>query len=137
MADYYTHFSCLLDVKTAENVRLAHTFYETLKPQDGSPDWGFRLSSLVINQTNSCLWFTDDTTGVPDHVVEFVLHCANVFGLEGLWGFEWSHGCSKPHLDAYGGGAIALDLTAGLVIGWTNTHEWLSQTLFPDMNIAA
>ena len=134
MADYYTYFSCLLDVKTAENARKAQIFYETLKPQDGSANWGFALS--LISSAPSQLWFDGDINGAPEHVREFALHCASAFGLDGRWGFEWSYGCSKARPDAFGGGAIALDLAAGAVIDWISTYEWLSKALFPDINTA-
>ncbi len=134
MADYYTYFSCLLDVKTAENARQAQTFYEILKPQDGSADWGFALS--LVGSAPSQLWFDGDVDGAPEHVREFVLHCASAFRLEERWGFEWSFGCSKARPDAFGGGAMVLDLAAGTVIDWISTYEWLSKTLFPDINTA-
>ncbi len=43
-------------------------------------------------------------------MIEFVLRCAEVLGLAGLWGFSWSHACSRPRVDAFGGGAHVLDL---------------------------
>ena len=40
-----------------------------------------------------------------------------MLGITGLWGFEWSHTCSKPDLDAFGGGAIVIDLASGETLG--------------------
>jgi hypothetical protein len=37
--------------------------------------------------------------------------------------------CSRPRLDAFGGGAHVIDLGARKSIGWTSTQEWLVAAL--------
>ncbi len=56
------------------------------------------------------LWLHSDEYGEPEHVITFVLRCAEALGLDGVWGFSWSHSCSRPRADAFGGGAHVIDL---------------------------
>jgi hypothetical protein len=129
MADYFTHFSCLLDVGTPENVARALDLYATAPDdEDGLriAD-GFDLS--IQNDSGTELWIHDDCSGDPERVIEFVLLCAGQFDLKGLWGFEYANTCSRPRLDAFGGGAHVIDLDARKSIGWTSTNEWLAIAL--------
>ena len=71
-------------------------------------------------------------SGIAAYVIEFALLCAREFNLTGLWGFEYAHICSKPHLDAFGGGAHVLDLTGRKIVASIGTHDWLSQMLEED-----
>ena len=45
------------------------------------------------------------------------------------WGFEYALTCSRPRLDAFGGGAHVIDLGARKSISWTSTQEWLAAAL--------
>lgn len=132
MADYFTHFSCLLDVRTPENAARALKLYDD-QPEDED---GFRLSDcfhLSLEREGSTeLWIYDDDSGDPERVIEFVLLCAETFDLKGLWGFEYANTCSRPRLDAFGGGAHVIDLGNRKSIGWVSTNEWLTITLSGD-----
>jgi hypothetical protein len=132
MADYFTHFSCLLDVKTPENAARALALHGSA-PED---DDGARLSDgfdlSIQSDAASQLWIRDDGSGDPERVIEFVLLCAEQFDLTGLWGFEYANTCSRPRLDAFGGGAHILDLGARKTIGWVSTSEWLVCALAGD-----
>ena len=125
MADYFTHFSCLLDVGTPENAARALDLYANA-PEDehglGFSD-GFDLS--IQSDGGAELWIHDDCSGDPERVIEFVLLCAEQCDLKGLWGFEYANTCSRPRLDAFGGGAHVIDLGARKTIGWVSTNEWL------------
>lgn len=129
MADYFTHFSCLLDVGTPENAARALELYNHAPvDEDGfSLSDGFLLS--LDGEAGSQLWIRDDASGDPERVIEFVLLCAEQFNLKGLWGFEYANTCSKPRYDAFGGGAHVIDLGARKSIGWVSTNEWLAVTL--------
>lgn len=59
----------------------------------------------------------------------FVLRLAEAFDLKGLWGFTYALTCSRPRIDAFGGGAHVIDLGARKSIGWTSTQEWLAAVL--------
>lgn len=125
MADYFTHFSCLLDVGTPENAARALELYDNAPEDEDGRHFsdGFVLS--IQRESQSELWIQDECSGDPEQVIVFVLLCAEEFGLKGLWGFEYANTCSKPRLDAFGGGAHVIDLGARKTIGWVSTNEWL------------
>jgi hypothetical protein len=88
MADYYTHFSCLIDVGTPENAARALELYNALADDNAAedpPENGFHLS-IQPKHGGSELWMHDDGNGDPEHVIKFVLRCAKEFRLTGLWG---------------------------------------------------
>ena len=58
-----------------------------------------------------------------------MLRLAEDLDLTGLWGFQYALTCSRPRLDAFGGGAHIIDLGARKSIGWTSTQEWLAAAL--------
>lgn len=135
MADYFTHFSCLLDVGTPSNAALAVASFQHLRLEDQEADEpqvsGFDLS-IQDGPESSILWLRDDGHGDIEQVIGFVLRLANDLDLSGLWGFEYSNSCSRPRAGAFGGGAHVIDLGARTTIGWTNTNEWLTAVLNGD-----
>lgn len=58
-----------------------------------------------------------------------MLRLAAEIELTGLWGFDYAMTCSRPRLEAFGGGAHVIDLGARKSIGWISTHEWLTAAL--------
>lgn len=62
-------------------------------------------------------------------VIRFVLRIAEDLDLTGLWGFDYANTCSRPRLEAFGGGAHVIDLGARKSLGWISTHEWLTAAL--------
>ncbi|ODT65215.1 MAG: hypothetical protein ABS75_32475 [Pelagibacterium sp. SCN 63-23] len=131
MADYFTHFSCELDVGSPDNATRALEIYETavLDDDPDHPLWlGFAVS-IDETQNGSILWIRDEESGDPDCVVAFVLACAEAFDLKGLWGFQYANTCSRPRLDAFGGGAHLIDLDARKANDWIGTHDWLTVSL--------
>ncbi len=73
MADYFTHFSCLLDLGTVENAARALDLYaNTPEDEDGLRlSDGFDLS--IQTEGGSELWIHDDCSGDPERVIAFVL----------------------------------------------------------------
>ena len=132
MADYFTHFSCLLDAGTPEKARRAIDFFLELRDEDDQADeprfHGFDLS-LQDGPKSSVLWIRDDESGNIEAVTAFLLRLAEELNLSGLWGFDHSNTCSRLRLDAFGVGAHLIDLGERKVIGWVNTHTWLAQAL--------
>ena len=131
MADYFTHFSCLIDVRTLDNAARALDLYNQLcadGAKDDPPSDSFLLS---INPAHggSKLWMREDGTGDPQRVVDFVLRCADTFALTGRWGFQWANTCSRPRINAFGGGAHVLDLGQWDTVAWIGTHGWLDDTI--------
>ncbi|MGB3833313.1 MAG: hypothetical protein WA975_15800 [Mesorhizobium sp.] len=131
MANYHTHFSCLLDVGSPDNAARALDLYNLLSKENAAedpPSDGFLLS-IEPEHGATQLWMRDDETGDPEHVIRFVKRCAAALGLSGLWGFQYANTCSKPRVDGFGGGAHVLDLATGETVAWTYTAGWLAEVL--------
>ena len=128
MADYFTHFSCLIDVgcpdKAARALALSQELREADEDADDPAVTGFDLVRQDAPE-GSTLWIHDDEHGNVEAVVRFVLRLAEDLDLTGLWGFQYGLTCSRPRLDAFGGGAHVIDLGARKSIGWTSSQEWL------------
>ncbi|WP_245615701.1 hypothetical protein [Paenirhodobacter enshiensis] len=104
MADYFTHFSCLLDVGTPERAARALDLYNALSDENAAgdpPSDGFLLS-IQPEHGGTRLWMRDDGTGDPEHVIQFVKRCAKEFGLTGLWGMQYTL-CRIRHKAYYAG----------------------------------
>jgi hypothetical protein len=132
MADYFTHFSCLLDVGTPSKAALAVALFDQLRVEDQEADEpqvsGFDLS-IQDGPDSSVLWIRDDEHADIEQVIGFVLRLAAEINLTGIWGFDYAHTCSRPRLEAFGGGAHVIDLGARKSIGCISTHEWLTAAL--------
>lgn len=132
MADYFTHFSCLLDVGTPENAAQALVLFTALAEdeEDEVRTDGFAVS--IDEPGSGGLWIRDEGSGDPEQVIGFVRRCAARFGLTGRWGFQYATTCSRPRLDAFGGGAHVLDLATGETVHWTSADGWLATALAGD-----
>jgi hypothetical protein len=132
MADYFTHFSCLIDVGSPDKAARALALFQELRAADQDADdpevAGFTLVPQDAPE-GSMLWVHDDGYGDVDAVIRFVLRLAEENDLTGLWDFQYALTCSRPRLDGFGGGAHVIDLGARKSIGWTSTQEWLNAAL--------
>jgi hypothetical protein len=132
MADYCTHFSCLIDVGTANKAARALALFQSVRAADQDADdpafAGFEVSRQDAPE-GSTLWIHDDEHGDVEAVIRFVLRLAENLDLTGLWGFEYANTCSRPRFGAFGGGGHVIDLGARKSIGWTSTQEWLAAAL--------
>jgi hypothetical protein len=127
MADYFTHFSCLLDVGTPENAARAFDLRAALAedPEQAVADG----SAMSIEEHGGArLWLHDDAAGDPGQVIHFVRRCAAEFGLTGLWGFRYAKTCSRQRLDGFCGARV-LALATGQTIAWTDTDGWRATVL--------
>jgi hypothetical protein len=71
MADYFTHFSCVLDVGTADNAARALDLYPAVMKEaarEGALAGGF-LVSIHPDQGGTKLWMRDEVTGDPLQVI--------------------------------------------------------------------
>lgn len=131
MANFFTHFSCLLDVGTTDGAARALDLYRSFIAEaalEDPPSEGFILS-IEPEHGSVRLWMRDDVTGDPQQVIDFVRLCARTLGLSGRWGFQWSTTCSRPRVNAFGGRAHMLDLGSGATIAWISTNGWLADAL--------
>ena len=135
MADYFTHFSCLIDVGSPDKAARALALFQELRAADQYADDPEVAGFTLVRQDASeggTLWIQDDDHGDVEAVIRFVLRLAEELELIGLWGFQYALTCSRPRLDAFGGGAHVIDLGARKSIGWTSSQEWLTAALNGD-----
>lgn len=131
MADFYTQFSCIFDVGTVENADRAEAILDEFEANlDNEEDaaLGFEMERDPASGPGA-LWISSTDYGEPEHVIQFVLRCATDLKLGGLWGFTWSHCCSKPRLDAFGGGAHVLDLSTGATVADIDCSDFVYERL--------
>lgn len=130
MADYYTYFSLILKLSEKEKqyaLDLANkgSNYST---DDQVPD-GFPVSLVDAldewifdtEENKEGIWIHSDCGGI-DAVCLFIQHLLQKFQFDAFVAFEWSHDCSQPRTDAFGGGAAFITSTE---IESFSTSEWL------------
>jgi hypothetical protein len=89
---------------------------------DHAEDWFFEADADVLNNQPR-LWLHSDSGGI-DAVCAFIQHLLQKFALPNVVTFEWSHDCSKPRTDAYGGGAAVITAQE---IKSMSTGQWLRE----------
>ena len=105
MADYFTHFSCLLDAGSPENAAKAMALFHRLRAEEADADeLAFNGFDLVQQDgpSGSQLWIHDDDQGDVEGVINFVLRLAEELNLTGLWGFDYAL-CRIRHKAYYAG----------------------------------
>jgi hypothetical protein len=133
MADYFTHFSCVLDVGAPDNAARALDLYPAFMKEaarEGALAGGFQVS-IHPDQSGTKLWMRDEVTGDPLQVIIFVQRCAEAFGLKGRWGFQTANTCSERRINAFGGSAHVLDLSTGRPVARIHTNRWLARAVRP------
>ncbi len=135
MADYFTYFSVLFPVGSPENVQAALNLYQAFEVTlDVRGEETAFEAQADASPGSTSVWLYSDGQGDPDQVIDFVLTCAEALGLQGLWGFHWTHGCSRPRLDGAGSGGRVLDLGRGCTVDWMDSSEWLASRLAIPVN---
>jgi hypothetical protein len=133
MADYFTNFSVVLPLTKAQQEYAMqitkqmeqHRFHDEPLPA-GFPEslkgeaenWTFETASV-----DKGIWIHSQYGG-QDAAGVFIQHLLQKFAFAGGVAFEWSHDCSKPLVDAFGGGAAFV--TANEIETFT-TQEWLAE----------
>src|SRR5258708_6984897 len=128
MADYFTHFSCVLDVGTPDNAARALDLYPAFMKEaarEGALAGGF-LVSIYPDQDGTKLWMRDEGTGDPLQVVIYVHRGAGPFGRTGRRGVRAADIRSERRVHACGGGARVLDRSAGRPVAWIHTNRGLA-----------
>ena len=132
MADYFTNFSFILPLKddaqkqyalTLSHTASTHRYEETPLPAD-FPEPLKEVTEEWLFEVEDCeegIWLHSDSGGI-DAVCAFVQHLLQKFDTVPFITFEWSHDCSKPSTDAYGGGAAFITTTE---IETMNTSDWI------------
>ncbi len=132
MADYFTQFSAELPLASEAQLAAAQAIIEAW--DEGSldeTDGECRNFQFKVEEQGGELvaWIHDgDGAGSPNDVILFVQMLAERTPTQGRWGFSWAFTCSKPRLEAFGGGAAVIDLATSEC--WTiDAFEWMSRTL--------
>ena len=139
MADYFTNFSLIVPLpdeaaqvyalKLAGEASAASLGEET--PADFPPllaevteDWVFDTDA-ESSAGKWGLWLHSSSGGI-DAVCAFIQHLLQRFDPGGHVPLEWSHDCSKPRTDAFGGGAA---LITSEKIRHLSTGQWLHRQI--------
>ena len=135
MADYFTNFSLIVPLPDEAAVQYALDLAEQASRiqqgdemsedfpaslRDVIEDWQFDTDSNDPSNGRG-LWLHSSNGGI-DAVCAFIQHLLGRFAPEGHVTLEWSNDCSKPRVDAFGGGAA---LITARKIKSINTGEWL------------
>ncbi len=122
MADYFTNFSLIIPLPNeaaekyafdlaglASRIRLGDEQMPDNYPSSlraAVDDWQFDTDAACLSK--GCgLWLHSSSGGV-DAVCTFIQHLLGLYDPYGYITLEWSHDCSKPRTDAYGGGAAVI-----------------------------
>lgn len=133
MSDYFTQFSCIFHVGTAENAARAENIRGELAADLYREEGGYPGFEMEVDHEYGpgALWIHSDEYGEPEHVIAFVHRCAETLNLQGLWGFTWSLSCSRPRVDAFGGGAHVIDLGKRETVAWVDCSNWVIEHVEP------
>lgn len=135
MADYYTNFSVVLPLKDESQKQYALALHKeavAIAQRDGEPIPKSFPESLETHLQAWCfdtdkndegVWLHSQSGG-QDAACVFIQHLLQKFEFAGGVTFEWSHDCSKPRTDAFGGGAAFITATK---IKTFTTQQWLLQ----------
>ncbi len=139
MADYFTNFSLVLKLanETEQAYALDLVHKASLVHQgnelpadfpkelvDMIEDWHFEIEA-DNSGTNHGLWL-HSTYGGVDAACAFIQHLLQKVDPKSHVTFEWSHDCSKPRVDAYGGGAAFITAKK---IKSMSTAAWLNEQI--------
>ena len=133
MADYFTYFSVALPLtKEQREYALQLVAQVEAHKNDDAPLLGSFPSDLTdeiedwyfeTEADNEGIWIHSQYGG-QESACAFIQHLLQKFDFAPAVAFEWSHDCTKPRTDAYGGGAAFITSTE---IETMTTHEWLSK----------
>ena len=147
MADYFINFSLLVPLpdEAAQKYALdlasaASSAQMGDEPSDSLPgsimevieDWQFETDAAACTGGWG-LWLHSDSGGM-DAACAFIQHLLQKFHPQGCVTFEWSHDCSKPCVDAFGGGAAIITAEA---IKSICTNQWLQEQAEADAQAPA
>ena len=135
MADYFTNFSLIVPLPTEEAQKYAlemALMVNDAKHENEPPvnlpeiikqeieDWQFETEA-EHESGGWGIWLHSADGGI-DAACVFIQHLLQKYNPQGRVEFEWSNDCSKPRLDAFGGGAAIVTASE---IKSISTSEWL------------
>lgn len=114
--------TCILTGNEGENADDCTTHdHEGLGDVLADPD---QLGFAFSFEQDGSLWVHADESGMTENAANVVQAFLAKFRPDDTVGFEWANTCSRPLLDAYGGGAVFITATE---IRWNGSGHWLAQ----------
>jgi hypothetical protein len=132
MADYFTNFSLSIPLKPEQKeyaLQLAkqveeHRSHDQPLPANFPSELAEEVESWMFeteSEDDEGIWLHSQYGG-QDTACVFIQHLLQKFDFAPFVAFEWSHDCSKPRTDAFGGGAAFITATE---IETYSTSEWV------------
>jgi hypothetical protein len=108
MADYYTEFSFMIPASDEEERKFLVAWTE--EPDEPDEDWDeYYHSGVCVVDEGDAVWVHADAGyGSPENAAALVAEWQTKFNKDDFVSFEYSFGCSKPRLDAFGGGGVLI-----------------------------
>ena len=145
MADYFTNFSIIMPLPDEAAQKYALQLEQTMSNAaqgdelpDDIPEFLRAEAECWLFETEPAdrgfgLWLHSQHGGI-DAVCAFIQHLLQKFDPAGRVPFEWSHDCSKPRVDAFGGGAAIITAEE---IKSICTNQWLQEQAVADAQAPA
>lgn len=105
MADYYTHFSTLIHFRDRKEQLwlLAQLDAQDTSAEDEGPYCNYK-----DEPNNQAVWVYTEESGNVNGLADLVARFQTRFAIPTPWILEWANTCSRPVLDSFSGGAIAV-----------------------------
>jgi len=126
MADYYTNISLMVDDLSQDEEDWLQEYIST---HEENPDEEIGYLGFSYDFQDKGLWIYFDTSGSIDSVADMLQEFLSVFRPTDIITFCWSDSCSKPRLDAYSGGAVAVSSKKWIAENTYTTAEKLEKRL--------
>lgn len=143
MADYYTSFSFLIATRDDEERKWLIKLWESIgaawrhaidgedyelsdEAKDVLSELGCELEDISLpagSLIDEGLWLHTEDAGQPEIAAGMALAYIRKFQPALSLSFGWADTCSKPRLDAFGGGAAFITRDG---IEWTSTYKWIA-----------
>lgn len=126
MADYYSEFSCAF-YAPAEVLDVLEAKLKAAEGDDVEDDE--RLYGVEYSRQKDAegefMWMHGYEPNL-EALAGVIAELQEDLQLDSPWGFQYSNSCSKPRLDAYGGGACFIHRGEQ---EWFNTGRWLDEKM--------
>jgi hypothetical protein len=129
MANYATKFSFGITLNGPQDGVTASAIYADGYDLDGEKsEYSFEIAIEQFDEVTELHVFS---TGEADiiQVITFMISVANAIPLIGFVGFEYSLDCSRPEVDAFGGGVVIISLHDKKLVEHMETSDWLANAL--------
>ena len=105
MADYYTRFSTSIPYRTQqERLWLLAQLGEQGQDQDEN-DW---YCDYEDDHDKKTIWVHSEESGNPHALANLIARFQTRFDISTPWTIGWANTCSRPRIDAFDGGALAV-----------------------------